>query len=128
LWWKQAVGSEVDQRVHVERPEDGKTATKYIAKYCGKADIPSNLVEVTYLNSQGRAWGSHRKGLIPRHPTERFPLLDQELVYWIRGKAGTKLRYLDLDFAETFTVLGDLAVEIKQEILKKTLDRGRGIG
>lgn len=128
LWWQKSVRSERPCRVNVERPADGKTATKYIAKYCGKPTPPSNLVKVTYLNKPGRSWGTHRKRGVPVHPTVRFPLLEPSLVYWIRGKAGTKLRYLDLDFAETFTVLGDLALEIKSEILKKSLDCGRQMG
>lgn len=128
LWWNQATRSSVDQRVHVRRPEDGKTATKYIAKYCGKAVPSYNLVIVTYLNSHGRSWGCHRKSKIPLHPTERYPLLNPALVYWIRAKAGTKMRYLDLDFAETFTVLGDLAVEIQNEWRKKSLDGGTSLG
>lgn len=120
--WQSAIGSEETPRVHVEKALDGLAATKYIAKYCGKVeDAAINLVKVSYLNN-GRHYGYHRSRMIPLHPTLEFPLLDPKAIHYIRVQAGHMLKYLDLDYFETFTLLGDFALKCASVVQKNLFD------
>jgi hypothetical protein len=120
--WKCCIGSVDLPRVHVERSLDGLGATKYIAKYCGKVeDVSINLVKVTYLNS-GRHWGYHRKRNVPLSLKLEFPLFDPRIIHWIRIQAGKTLKRLDLDYFETFTLLGEHAAKIAEIVCSRDLD------
>lgn len=121
-YWRNALGTPSFPHVWMETADDGLGATKYIAKYCGKVDDAAiKLAKVTYLNS-GRHYGYHRARMIPYHPEIEFPLLDPAAIHYIRVQAGHMLKYLDLDFFETFTLLGDFAVKCANVVSKNTFD------
>jgi len=120
--WKCAIGCNGLPRIDVQRAKDGLHATRYIAKYVGKVVDPAvNLVGVTYLNS-GRHYGYHRKRHIPLHLEVKFPLFDPSIIHFIRVRAGAHLKYLDLDYFETFTLLGEHAVKIAGCVMKDLFD------
>lgn len=120
--WRSALGTAEFPHVWIESSLDGLGATKYIAKYCGKVeDAAIKLAKVTYLNS-GRHYGYHRARCIPVHPELEFPLLDPAAIHYIRVQAGHFLRYLDLDFFETFTLLGEFALKCAKVVSKNSFD------
>lgn len=128
LWWQRSIGSTAVPMVNVEKAKDGLRAVKYIAKYCGKlADPAVNLDRVTYLNN-GRHYGYHRKRHISRCLDLEFPLLDEALIHRIRILAGKQMAYLDLDYFETFTLVGEFAVKLGEMIVAETFDNEANMG
>jgi len=121
-FWQSAIGSGITPMVNVQRAKDGLRAVRYIAKYCGKVVEPSiRLDEVTYLNS-GRHYGYHLRRCIPLCLECEFPLLDPELLHKTRVIAGCHMKYLDLDYFETFTLIGEFAVKLAECLMERHLD------
>jgi len=122
-WWTSIIGWEGSASIWVKRVPRGEAASLYVAKYCSKEASYSSLDSVPYLNRTGRHYGYMRSRDIPTCPPIIFPDLDPDLIEYLRIKAGTKLKYLDLRYPESFTLLGDFAVKIGDEVLQTALDR-----
>lgn len=122
-WWGAIIGSEARPFVWMKRVPAGSAASFYVAKYCAKVDPPPLLENVPYLTRTGRHYGYMRSNEHPTCPEVVFPELDEDLIHYLRLKATTQLPYLDLRYRESFTLLGEFARAIGDEVLRTALDR-----
>lgn len=116
VWWKACIKCTDVPMVNVTQFKKAKKAALYVSKYVAKGIDPAvNLDKVTYLNS-GRHWGYVRKAGIPQCKVLNFPLLDAKVIHWVRVIAGTRLKYLDLEYFETFSLFGEVTVRIAEVV------------
>ena len=122
-WWKTIIKYEEFVSVDAQAIPIGEAAACYVSKYCGKVEHPQYLDNVPYLNRTGRHYGYTRSKEIPVCKKIQFPVLDPDLIEYLRTKASAKLPYLSLKYPDSFTLLGEFAKQIGDEVLKIALDR-----
>lgn len=121
-WWARILNMKGYVDVDSKTVPAGEAASMYVSKYCAKVDVQETLGNLPYLNTPGRHYGYFRSKQIPRCEKISFPLINADFIRLIQIRASTRLKYLDTRFQETFTLLGDFAVQVGDEILKKAID------
>lgn len=75
--WRRAIGHKGYVHVHIEEAASGEKAAMYAAKYAAKPPQEGPLVNASYLNMGGRAYGFHRKSGIPMARKRELSTLDE---------------------------------------------------
>lgn len=122
--WTGAVGASDEIITWIDRLENKKKHSIYIAKYCAKVPGSDVLDNVTKLNMKGRHWGTHRPELLPVHTTVEFNDLPLEVVALLRGRAQLVLPWYDAAKDKGFSVFGQFGKSFAKSASELVLDAG----
>lgn len=122
--WATAMGSREPIVVDVQRCDNYGKVSNYIAKYCAKEPDTLLLDNVPKRNKTGRHAGWLRKPLIPMCPEKVIEVRAEELREFLRGRANDLLGWYDLRFDNGFTIIGNEAKKLSEDIEQFVLDRG----
>jgi len=114
--WGRVIGKVKWVEVDVQHVPEGEAIACYVSKYCGKEEPPGILDNVPYVNKTGRHYGYLRRDKIPLHSKKVFLLREKMLIDFLKGKASTIIPGYDTRYCEGFTLLGEAAESVKEEI------------
>jgi hypothetical protein len=115
LRWMEIIRVRQYTQVKIKQVANAEVASVYAAKYCAKL-APSLLLDnVPKRNRTGRHAGRLRRSLIPYHPVEMVKRLDKAILDYLRAKGCEMLWWYDDRYDESFTIIGDRALEIIKE-------------
>jgi len=106
----------------VDGIKNGRKLARYVGKYCAKLPETSVLDNSTYLNSQGRHWGMHRRGLIPFSSRVVIPYLTEHEVNLMENLACMTFRFFTRGTQQGFSVFGKNAKKIGEILFEKRID------
>lgn len=121
--WNGILGAKDAPSTRVDRVKGGKDAARYVTKYAGKKVDASGLVNASYPNRLGRAWGMSRKELIPF--CERFfiPILDATDIHLTENLACMTFRYFTRGTQQGFSVFGENARKVGEILFERMIDK-----
>jgi hypothetical protein len=122
--WAQSIGCNTPVVVDVQRCDSYKKVQVYIAKYCAKEPDLLLLDNVPYRNRTGRHAGWLRKKEIPMLPGRVFKVRTAAVTDFLKQRASETMRHYDERYGAGFTVIGDVAVELAEDLAKFILDGG----
>jgi hypothetical protein len=115
-WWRKALHVCGDLATDVKAMNNGEHAAFYLAKYLTKTAGSAALDYSAYLSKPGRAWGVHRKELLPMCKMETFPDVSEEdyaaLCEYCKAFWPDRPWYL----SESFTLLGQQGEKAAKDI------------
>jgi len=127
-WWTRIIGATRHVQTKVVPCQNGKHAALYMAKYLTKQDALSSILDnAAYLNITGRAWGWHRKAILPLFPIEEIAFISDDEFMAIKRYARIVTGRTGPDCTEGLTVIGPMTKLIREEISKMGLDKDIGI-
>jgi hypothetical protein len=121
--WRRALNAEGLVITWIDGITDGRKASRYVSKYCGKMPDASVLDDSSYLNTPGRHWGMHRKALIPFSFRVLIPFLADDQIAIAENLAASKFRFFTKGTGNGFSVFGPDAKKIGEEIFLRDVDR-----
>jgi hypothetical protein len=124
LVWRQTIGHEGYVRTEIKRALGEEAAGMYIAKYLSKQTCDASLVYAAYHNCGGRHWGILRKDRIPRAVRHVITDLTPAEEAFLLGFADENLYGNYAMGRQSFTLIGQLAVDAGGYFLKKRLTDG----
>jgi len=127
-WWRSILHVSGPLCTDVRGFKDGEKESIYIAKYIGKEVCAPSLDYVTYVNSSGRHYGITRKHLLPQHAIKIYKVTDMEELMGLTSTAACVLPWMDPEGIEGFSLLGDKAVEVGKDFVKRDLAKRRRKG
>jgi len=116
-WWRKILHVEGPLSTDVKAMNSGEHAAFYIAKYLTVNKANSTLDYRAYLSKPGRAWGIHRKHLLPMHETIYFPDVSEEDYAALCEYAASFWPERPSYLQTSFTLVGGRAEKAKKEIL-----------
>lgn len=123
LWWRKILKVKGPLCTDVKQAKNGELAGVYIAKYLSKPSESHCLDNPSYLNSNGRHYGYVRKKLIPMCPVIQFPNLTEEEIAFLIRQGKDILPHLRGLAPQSFSLLGDKAIETAEILCMKGIDR-----
>ena len=121
--WRRALNAEGPLITWIDGITEGRKASRYVSKYCAKGQENGVLDDSSYLNTDGRHWGMHRKDLIPFAFRVLVPYLDDDLINLAENLACSKFRYFTRGTGNGFSVFGKDAKRIGEEIFLRDVDK-----
>lgn len=120
--WRAALRAVGPLDTKVQKIDAEKKVAYYVAKYAGKKPSPNvNLDIASYLNT-GRAWGIHRKDLIPWHERIVTRITNPDDVCIVENAACMTFPYFVRDSDSGFALFGPLARKVIDRITRTDLD------
>jgi len=122
-WWRAALAVDGPLATDVQKIKGGKMVARYVSKYCAKMPDKCSLDNASYLNSLGRHWGIHRRDKIPF--AERFviPCLNASDIRLAENAGCMVFRYFTRETGQGFSLFGDLAEKVGEDLFERMIDR-----
>jgi hypothetical protein len=120
--WRAALRAVGPLDTKVQRIDAKKDVAYYVAKYAGKRSAPVvNLDIASYLNT-GRAWGIHRRELLPWHDRHVCRVSDGRHIDLLENAACMTFKYFTRGAQEGFSLFGPLAKKVIDQMYNTALD------
>lgn len=113
-FWKEVIHKKGYCRTEIKRATSPKMAGFYVAKYMSKTTDSPSLVNSSYLNTHGRAYGYHRPGKIPQFSETWISNPSIEQIQALLDYAKDCLPWLNRQHQSSYTLLGRYADHAKQ--------------
>lgn len=114
--WRKILGTTGALCTDVKRMRSGEHAAFYLAKYLSKPRHPSSLDYGLYLNKPGRAWGWHRKDLVPLHEPRYLTDLAPMALKAVYDEARRLRKIPDEWSCPSITLLGNNAFKMIEKL------------
>lgn len=110
-WWGEIIDYKGYVKTWVKRCTGARGAGYYVAKYVGKTQDLSSLVNTAYLNNPGRSYGYHRLRHIPRCTASTIEHPNKDQIDHLRTVAASLVAGWDIPENESFTLFLELSIE-----------------
>jgi len=121
-FWRCVLRADGPLMTWVDGVTTGRKLARYVGKYCSKLPDPSVLDNSTYLNSEGRHWGMHRRSLIPFSARVVIPYLTEHECNLMENLACMTFRFFTRGTQQGFSVFGQNAKKIGEILFEKRID------
>lgn len=125
--WKRSIGDSRWISVDCQMMLSEKQCGTYVAKYCAKNSPLDSIPNLNKLYFGGRAWGRHMKELIVRHEVQEWNLTTVDFLDGIYEYGASSVPMASRGNNHSFTVFGDIAIEIGELIEQNYIDYQFGV-
>jgi len=120
--WRKTIGASGHVSTHIEAVNKSDAVKMYMAKYISADACDCSLVIAAYRNSVGRQYGWLRHREIPYHEKVDHPTLTLAQQKDLRRLADEQLPWLREGWQESFTLMGQSAVDAGRVLQGDELD------
>jgi len=122
-WWRAVLHVDGALATDVQKIKGGKMVARYVSKYCAKLPEERSLDNASYVNTHGRHWGIHRKDKIPFSERWVIPCLTKQDIQLAENAGCQVFRYFTREAGQGFSLLGDLAEKVGEELFLRMIDK-----
>jgi hypothetical protein len=121
-WWRGVLSVDGPLATDVRKIRGGKSVAMYVAKYCSKPNDKSLSLDIaSYLNT-GRAWGVHRRELIPLHERHVNRICTTSQIELLENGASSTFKFFLRGADEGFSLFGPIAKKVLDQLFNTQLD------